>query len=171
LQKPFAAIFTRLFKEDLDAKITYKCGEETLNPVAPPSWEDYQLQYLKNIPKDQAAKRSRFGIHRDHFQFLLSGSELSTGASQGQCRLFIYALKFTLYEYIKSSLGVTPILLLDDVFADLDKDRIEAFFRYLRSGSQVFLSSANYYILRDHVNDFDLYSVKTGNVSHGRFVL
>lgn len=63
------------------------------------------------------------GPHRDDVAFELGGRELSGFASRGQQRSAILALKLAQLELLSERLGRPPLLLLDDVFSELDPDR------------------------------------------------
>jgi len=65
------------------------------------------------------------GPHRDDFKFFLNKKEMRTFASRGEYRSAILVLKILEVEYIKEMTGKTPILLLDDVFSELDEKRRE----------------------------------------------
>lgn len=63
------------------------------------------------------------GPHRDDFTFLLDGRDLTTFGSRGEFRTAILALKIGELDYLKSKLEAEPILLLDDIFSELDAAR------------------------------------------------
>lgn len=63
------------------------------------------------------------GPHRDDVVFDLEGRELATFASRGQQRTAILALKLAQLELLTAVIGRSPLLLLDDVFSELDPDR------------------------------------------------
>ena len=74
----------------------------------------------QTIQKDIATKRTSYGIHRDDLLLGMSPQEsFKDFASQGQRKTLLFALKIAQYQYIKQQLGITPILLLDDVFEKL----------------------------------------------------
>ena len=61
------------------------------------------------------------GPHRDDFGFKLKGKDLSAYGSRGEQRLSILWLKLCELEFITQAVGERPILLLDDIFSELDK--------------------------------------------------
>ncbi|NLN07942.1 MAG: DNA replication/repair protein RecF [Firmicutes bacterium] len=63
------------------------------------------------------------GPHRDDIQFLINGKSAHLYASQGQQRTLVLALKLAEIEFIRSESGEFPLLLLDDVFSELDGKR------------------------------------------------
>jgi DNA replication and repair protein RecF len=72
------------------------------------------------------------GPHRDDLDFTLDGLDVRRYASQGQHRTFGVALKLAQYRYLLDVTGETPIMLLDDVFDNLDGTRIALFLDILR---------------------------------------
>ncbi len=63
------------------------------------------------------------GPHRDDLVFFLNGKNICTSASRGEFRTLLLALKLAEIEFIKEKTGKNPILLLDDVFSELDRKR------------------------------------------------
>lgn len=94
------------------------------------------LRYKASVEIDRfadilAAAREReveqattaYGPHRDDFLFILDSREVATFASRGEFRSVILALKMAELEYLTYKVGEKPILLLDDIFSELDHDR------------------------------------------------
>ena len=83
--------------------------------------------------RERERGRTLAGPHRDELVFRLNDFEVRPYASQGQHRTFGMALKLAKYFYLRDRLGETPLLLLDDVFGDLDPHRSDVFLRLLQS--------------------------------------
>jgi len=77
--------------------------------------------------------RTLIGPHRDELVFRLNGLEVRRYASQGQHRTFGMALKLAQYFFLQEQIGEPPLLLLDDVFDNLDARRAGGFISLLRS--------------------------------------
>jgi DNA replication and repair protein RecF len=75
----------------------------------------------------QAEERRRgltvVGPHRDDLILLLNGTSVQEFASQGQHKSFLLAMKIAEMHYLRERLGEPPILLLDDLFSELDDER------------------------------------------------
>jgi DNA replication and repair protein RecF len=84
--------------------------------------------------REQEQGRTLPGPHRDELVFRLNDFELRRYASQGQHRTFGVSLKLAKYLYLRDHTGTEPVLLLDDVFGNLDRSRSEVFFNLLQSG-------------------------------------
>lgn len=91
--------------------------------------------------KDQEVRTTTCGPHRDEPDLLLDGRSTRTRASQGEQRTVALALRFGAYRVIEEVRETTPILLLDDVFSELDPDRASRVLGLIPSG-QVFVTSA-----------------------------
>lgn len=77
----------------------------------------------KNIEKDIQKGNTEFGPHRDDLDIIINEVSARTFGSQGQQRTSALSLKLAEVELIKSEIGEYPILLLDDVFSELDLNR------------------------------------------------
>ncbi|MFT5859895.1 MAG: DNA replication and repair protein RecF [Flavobacteriaceae bacterium] len=74
--------------------------------------------------KDAHTRYSNAGTHKDDLLFQIKGHAVKKFGSQGQQKSFIIALRIAQYEWLKDKLGVTPVLLLDDIFDKLDHLRV-----------------------------------------------
>ena len=82
------------------------------------------LNILKeNRNRDILTRVTTNGPHRDDFEFILDGRNVTTFASRGEFRTIILALKLSEVDYFFEHTGEKPILLLDDVFSELDIKR------------------------------------------------
>ncbi len=76
-----------------------------------------------NFKKDSFLGHTSFGIHRDDFEFLFNDQKANGSASRGETRSIILALKFLEANDIYDIYHEKPIILLDDVFSELDEGR------------------------------------------------
>jgi len=83
------------------------------------------------------------GPHRDDFEVLLGGVNLTTYGSQGQQRLATLALKFAARDYVREETGEDPILLFDDVMSELDERRREYLAGYFLESTQAVITTTN----------------------------
>jgi DNA replication and repair protein RecF len=82
------------------------------------------------------------GPHRDELRFRLNGLDARTHASQGEQRTFALALRLAGHHVTATLTGAAPVLLLDDVFSELDAARADALVRELPAG-QTLLTTAS----------------------------
>lgn len=83
------------------------------------------------------------GPHRDEMRFLADGIDLGVYGSRGQQRTAILALKLAEVEWIKARLGEWPVLLLDEVLAELDAQRRAYLLARLAGVSQALMTSTD----------------------------
>lgn len=97
----------------------------------------------------EAARRDEFrrgvslvGPHRDDLALHLDGLPSRTHASQGEQRSLALALRLSAHRVVTEATGSPPILLLDDVFSELDPERSAALLEHLPPGQTVLSSAA-----------------------------
>lgn len=83
------------------------------------------------------------GPHRDDFEVLLDGVNLTTFGSQGQQRLATLALKFAARDHVRGETGEDPILLFDDVMSELDERRRDFLSGYFLESTQAVITTTN----------------------------
>lgn len=106
----------------------------------------------KNRAKDAALGYTSAGVHRDDIAPLLDGFPLRAYGSQGQIKSFTIALRLAIFRYLRSTLGETPLLLLDDIFDKLDSSRVGNIMRLVSSREefgQIFITDTN----REHLDE------------------
>jgi DNA replication and repair protein RecF len=86
-----------------------------------------ESQYLRKLTesfeKDRILGQTTFGPHRDDINFNFNGKSAMSTSSRGEIRTMVLSLKFIEAELIEKSLLVKPIILLDDIFSELDDQR------------------------------------------------
>jgi DNA replication and repair protein RecF len=75
--------------------------------------------------KDLVLGYTSVGLHKEDLRFRIRGQALKKFGSQGQQKSFVLALKLAQYRFVRDRLGVTPVLLLDDLFDKLDQERMK----------------------------------------------
>jgi DNA replication and repair protein RecF len=121
--------------------------------------------------KDLAAQFTTTGIHKDDLQLLLEGYPLKKLGSQGQQKSYLVALKMAQFEFIRMMSGLKPILLMDDIFDKLDKNRVEKIVRMVSEEQfgQIFITDTNREhldaILRNIAQDHRIFLVNRGQVT------
>ena len=85
----------------------------------------------KNRDIDLAKKYTSFGPHKDDFVFLWNNQKIKNHGSQGEHKIFLALLKITEYIFLSNKTKKTPIFLIDDMFANLDKERSKKLLRFI----------------------------------------
>ncbi|MCH5228607.1 MAG: DNA replication/repair protein RecF [Muribaculaceae bacterium] len=105
-----------------------------------------------NRAKDQILGFTSGGVHRDDLEASLDSHSLRALGSQGQLKTFAVALRLAIFRYLKKKKGVTPLLLLDDIFDKLDAQRVENIMKEVTGDGnfgQIFITDTN----RKHLDD------------------
>ena len=77
----------------------------------------------RNLARDMGAGFTTIGPHREDFKIHFKNNDITAVASRGETRTLVLALKLAELAYAEERTGTRPILLLDDVFSELDHDR------------------------------------------------
>lgn len=107
------------------------------------TWEQGELAAALDAVRDDELRRgvTLVGPHRDDLEVRLNGLPGRTHASQGEQRSLALALKLAGHLAVTDAVGQAPVLLLDDVFSELDDGRSDALVHSLPPG-QVVLTTA-----------------------------
>lgn len=118
LQCTLAEELSRLGEDWSDAQISYeRKGNEREFPAAKQEFLDLLSHFQE---RDIIVHSSTIGPHRDDWKILVDGRDIATFASRGQQRTAILALLFLEVSYVELQRGEKPVILLDDVFSELD---------------------------------------------------
>ncbi len=119
----FLKIFIPIFKERYQA---ISQSKETIDLKYKSDLFSGELIHLleSNLNKDKALQYTSVGSHKDDLVFLIDKFPIKKFGSQGQQKSFLIALKLAQFDFIKQQSGVSPILLLDDIFDKLDENRV-----------------------------------------------
>ncbi|MDD6887883.1 MAG: DNA replication/repair protein RecF [bacterium] len=119
---------------------------------------------FENTERDVYRGSTSVGPHRDDVMMVLDGSDVRVYGSQGQQRTVVLSLKLSELEIIKRLRGETPVLLLDDVFSELDKRRQRMLLEAVQ-GCQTFITCTHLEELTAAgALQMQVYSVSNGNV-------
>lgn len=123
----------------------------------------------KSLNKDIQYKMTLLGPNRDDFYFSLNGKNLSSYGSNGQIRSAVLALKFSEVILFKSVVGEMPILLLDDIFSELDLNKRNNILKYLDSSLQVIVTTTDIENIDNDIrNKANVYRIDNGKLFPGK---
>jgi DNA replication and repair protein RecF len=122
--------------------------------------------YLKRKRKKEIERGvTTIGPHRDDISLLVNDIDIRKYGSQGQQRTTALALKLSELEFMKSEIGEYPVLLLDDVFSELDNKRSSYLLETIKNKIQTFITSTNLKQLNDLKQEHTVYRIKNGSVT------
>jgi DNA replication and repair protein RecF len=106
------------------------------------SREDLFAAELADVEDEEARRRTTLiGPHRDDMRILLDGRDLRRFGSQGQRRLLAVVLRLTELSYTEEKLGEPCVMLLDDLFSELDPEVSAKLRALLENDHQIFVTS------------------------------
>ena len=112
---------------------------------------------LKNRNRDISYGSTLIGPHKDNFIFDLNGNNLSMYGSQGQLKMAILSLKLSEIDIFTNITGEAPVLLLDDIFSELDVEKRNKLINYINNDIQTIITTTD-------LNDIDSKLVKIANI-------
>lgn len=140
------------------------------------SEEQFKFDYIENVltserlqeylGREIAACNTLIGPHRDDFVFIISSKNLAHFGSRGEQRTAVLDLKLAELQFIKQFKNTMPILLLDDVFSELDTAHRQYVISAV-SGQQTIISAVE----NEQIPKSFLKSVQVINVEKGKFVI
>lgn len=122
-------------------------------------------QYKKIYEKEKKYKLTLIGPHRDDFNFFIEENNLKNYGSQGQHRMAVLALKLSEIEIFKKYKNNYPILLLDDVFSELDRKKKNNFLMYLNKDIQTIITTTDLNQINKNIRkNSHLIEIKNGKI-------
>lgn len=115
----------------------------------------------KNRKVDLIKKCCTLGIHRDDFSIFLNNKSIFNYSSQGQQRSSVISIKLGIVEMIKEFLGEYPILLLDDILSELDKNRKNFILNFI-DNIQTFITGTE--LSESIFNSHKVFNVNSGKI-------
>ena len=124
-------------------KIIYKPSIELENLSKEIIKNNLKEAFSNNLEREIKQKSTLYGPHHDDFEFQLNDENLRNYGSQGQQRLAVLALKLSEIQIIKDYKNNSPIILLDDVFSELDHKKKNNLLKYINNDMQVIITTTD----------------------------
>ncbi len=105
------------------------------------NFDDILDMYRNNYNRDLLLRSTLLGIHKDDYLFYLDGHLMKEYASEGQQKNAIIAYKFALISVFEEINSDLPILILDDLFSELDIEKINNILKLIDDRLQVFITT------------------------------
>ncbi len=124
------------------------------------------LEKLKSIRAEEIARGvTTIGPHRDDLRFVINKADVSDYGSRGQLRTTLLALKLAEVEWMKERTGEWPVILLDEVMAELDINRRADLLKYVGKGEQVLFTTTDLSLFsHEFTGQSDIWDVSGGVV-------
>lgn len=144
-------------------KIKYKSfiQEEDLKRA---DLKDFLIErYNQLFTNELLQKTTLLGCHKDDFKMYLEDQDVTEFCSQGQQRLSILSLKLAEIEVFIKEKHTKPIILLDDIFSELDEIKKNNIIKYFKRDDQIFITTTDIKdISEDLKKSSDIYIVDNG---------
>ena len=129
--------------------------------------EENLVKVMMNKSFDDIMRGStKIGPHQDDLEFYINDLDAKMYASQGQQRSIVLSLKLAEINYLKSKTGTYPILLLDDVLSELDKNRQLKLLDAINENVQTFITTPSISdIKEDLLKKAKVFKIEDGNIS------
>lgn len=141
------------------------------------SADEFQIKYLpsiKNNFKKELSNKYQYdiitgttnlGTHRDDIEFYINGTPVKTYGSQGEIRTSVLSIKLSLIDFIYQFTSDYPILLLDDVLSELDKNRQNNLLEYIKDKTQTFITATEISeINTEKISSYKLIQIENGAI-------
>ena len=152
-----------------EPSIGYDSSIKTQNALTVEQAQDLFRQELEQQrSEEQKLGTTLIGPHKDELIFEINRLNLKAYASQGQHKTFLVALKVAEFFYLRERCQETPVLLLDDVFSELDGPRSEKLLSMTANLGQTFITATDeqrFSAGTMSLNDFVKYYVRQGKVT------
>lgn len=148
LEEPIKQAYNKVSNENKTLTLEYKNSLEKYETIIddPQNIEQTKEQYLQIFKENKQKEIERglnlIGVHRDDLEFYLNNIPVKGYASHGESWSVALALKIASYELMKNIFEEDPILILDDVFAELDSNRRKSLVKLIENTEQVFITAA-----------------------------
>ncbi len=125
---------------------------------------------LKQIRSEEIARGvTTIGPHRDDLRFIINKADVSDYGSRGQIRTTLLALKLAEVEWMHERTGEWPVILLDEVMAELDTHRRADLLKYVGKGEQVLFTTTDTKLFTpEFVEQAEIWDVSGGVVTPRR---
>ena len=121
---------------------------------------------MKKFFDDIMRGSTKIGPHQDDLEFYINDLDAKMYASQGQQRSIVLSLKLAEINYLKSKTGTYPVLLLDDVLSELDKNRQLKLLDAINENVQTFITTPSISdIKEDLLKKAKVFKIENGNIS------
>lgn len=129
------------------------------------SVSSFRAMLEKNREKDLYQKVTSIGPHRDDISFMINDIDIRKYGSQGQQRTSALSLKLAEIEIVKQIVGERPVLLLDDVLSELDRNRQHYLLDSIKDIQTIITCTGLEEFIKERIKVNQVYKVTNGTVS------
>lgn len=161
INENISTIYNNLTKSD-QLKILYEANIDITNNNLK---EQLEEKYRLNQNKEVVAGMTLYGPHRDDFSFIINDNDAKTYGSQGQQKMAMIAFKLAEIPIFEEITGNKPVLLLDDIFSELDKSKKNHLIEFINDGIQVIITANDTVgISKKLLNNARVFRIENGKI-------
>lgn len=154
-----------IISETEELRLEYDCSflsaENEIDEITEAFSRSLEERKTEEMRRGQAC----LGPHRDDVIFYINNNEAVKYASQGQQRTIVLALKLSELDIITEKTGDEPVLLLDDVLAELDDIRQNYLLKSINKNTQTVITSVDTLLFEEEfLQDVKIYNIQNGQV-------
>ena len=114
--------------------------------------------------------KTNIGIHHDDYNFYINNKNLRDYGSEGEQKNAIIAFKMSEIDIFRKDKGITPILILDDLFSELDKKKIHNILDFIDDDIQTFITTTELTkISKKLKSGSKIFKIKNGNIKEEKY--
>lgn len=126
----------------------------------------FSYKLKNNIKREIINGMTLYGPHRDDFSFYINNEDMKYFASQGQQRVAVIAFKLAEVSFFEKEKQTTPILLLDDIFSELDINKKNKLIEYIPDNVQTIITTTDLKnIQKKIINKAKIFIVDNGKIT------
>lgn len=150
-------IYGRVFQGEGELMLLYKLSNGQLG-------KNYENHMMEISARELLYGKSMMGPHLDDLDIKIKEHKARRFASSGQVRAIVLSTQLAVREAYFRRFGHYPLMLLDDIDAELDSQRLDGLLSYLLGRGQTLISTSKCDTMRPHLEDH-LYAVEAGRIS------
>lgn len=127
--------------------------------------EEFMSFYKENYYSDIEKGATNYGPHKDDFSFYIGEDDLKLYGSQGMQRIAILSFKLAEINLFKEIKGNYPIVLLDDIFSEIDLERRKNLLKFIKSNIQFIITTTDINNINGRIIErASVFTVKNGQI-------
>ncbi len=156
----------KIISETENLNMSYDCSFLSVESELDEIVAAFQKSLEERKTEEMRRGQSCVGPHRDDVIFYINDNEATKYASQGQQRTIVLALKLSELDIVTQKTGDEPILLLDDVLAELDDIRQNYLLKSINNNVQTIITSVDTLLFEDEfLKDVKIYKIENGEIA------
>lgn len=156
-----STIYKDLTKSD-KLKVIYEANIDLSNENLKTQLKE---KYKNNQNKEIISGMTLYGPHRDDFGFIINDIDAKTYGSQGQQKMAMIAFKLSEIPIFEEKTGTKPVLLLDDIFSELDKNKKNHLIEFINKEIQVIITANDMIgISKKLLNNAKIFKIENGKI-------